>query len=114
MAAAYLRLVDGKGRNAKRMIAKEFVAESDPNGTWVMNHAPSLLIHRRGACQQRYAVSAPIIRQWNFTPARIVSVATRQTDSWKFWDMRAISAVGFVWMVGTRITFRGRPAFICR
>lgn len=46
MAAAYLRLVDSKGSNAKELIAKGFSAEPDPNGTWVMNQAPSLIIHR--------------------------------------------------------------------
>jgi chondroitin-sulfate-ABC endolyase/exolyase len=47
LAAAYLRLVDAKGDKARMLQDQGFRAEADPNGTWVMNQAPSLIIHRR-------------------------------------------------------------------
>ena len=49
MAAAYLRLMEGKKatRTVKKLQKKGFKAEVDPNGNWTMNYA-ALGIHRRG------------------------------------------------------------------
>ena len=48
MAAAYLRLMEGKKatETVKKLQKKGFKAEADPNGNWTMNYA-ALGIHRR-------------------------------------------------------------------
>lgn len=50
MAAAYLRLMKGKKKDAtdKKIIKAGYKAEKNPNGNWSMNYA-ALAIHRRGA-----------------------------------------------------------------
>lgn len=48
MAAAYLRLMEGKKatKTVKKLLKQGYQAEADPNGNWTMNYA-ALGIHRR-------------------------------------------------------------------